>query len=212
MSPLEDPRNVLLLLADVFNYYQLRLKDNDSPSKKDLIGRKGDIAVAQFFPDLLTINDKQEGIKLDILFQCATPTTTKLDFQKYGLNTELKEGRIYFASSTIIIEQVCNLLATITRKQPGPSLLQLSSIQSERGRTAIQRKLLFEYGKLFDTSPFNQDHLCMSEKRIKTEIVIIDTKKEVFDEKPAEIIYSCRGKWNDDVLALFLRKSFKIEI
>ena len=72
------PEDILQILADTFNFYRRKFVDDNSPSKKELIGKKGDIAVAHFSPDLSTINGNQESIKLDFLFQCAAPAQKKI--------------------------------------------------------------------------------------------------------------------------------------
>ena len=74
------PKDILQILAGTFNYYRRKFVDDNSPSKRELIVRKGDIAVAQFSPDFPTIKGNLEGIKLDFLFQCTAPTQKKDSF------------------------------------------------------------------------------------------------------------------------------------
>jgi hypothetical protein len=205
MTPFEDALSTLSVFQSIFNFYQQKFTDENSKIDFDLFGKKEDWKVSRFFPDLSTKSDTPFDIDSKDYFSCLT--NRELNFEKYGLNTTQYGGIIYFESSNDIIDKVCKLMSVIARIDKVGALFHPSNVSLYKGKVSIDRKIIFTYGvSLIDISPFKEVHLVSKvQNNIKVEI------KNENDSVPIKRNYKnikCRGKWNNDVLPLFIGKLF----
>jgi hypothetical protein len=155
------------IFAKIFNFYQSKFSEDDSKIDITLLGVEEEFFVADFFPDIQTKTDVSPGINSTDFFYSST--ANEISFENYGLITTKKGGKIYFESPDSIIENVVTLLGVFTRKAFSAHLLLPSDLNFKNGKRTIDKKVVFKYGKLFDASKIVEEHLIVTNRRVKKE-------------------------------------------
>jgi hypothetical protein len=160
-------KDYLDIFALIFNFYQSNFTEVDSKLDLTLLGVEKELNLADFFPDTATINDIDHDNDSNDFFHCLTDN--EVSFKSYGLVTVKKGGMIYFESSETIIKEVVKVLGVFTRKAISAHLLHSSDIKFQKGNFAIDKKVVFKFGKLFDASHIAEEHLIVIRRGLKQE-------------------------------------------
>jgi hypothetical protein len=155
------------IFAKIFNFYQSKFSEDGSKIDSKLLGFEEEFCVADFFPDIKTKNDIGPGTNSTDFFHSST--ANEISFENYGLITTKIGGMIYFESPDSIIENIVTLLGVFTRKPFSAHLLLPSDLNFKKSKRLIDKKVVFKYGKLFDASKIVEEHLIVTNRRVKKE-------------------------------------------